>query len=181
MSHNSLQLLRCQVGPKPGIWAFPMMNDMGVPIGIRLRADNGSKWAEPGSHAGIFLPTTPPPDTVYIVEGPTDTASMLTMGLWALGRPSCSGGIPLIQGWLKRNRSVKRVVIVADTDQDKVTPEGAVYNPGIRGAKTLQEHLPVRSVIVTLPAKDPRDFLLAGGTVTMVTSMVNQLVWSNPQ
>lgn len=178
---HSLTLLGCTLTPKRNALAFPMFDDAENYIGIRIRTNDGQKFAEPGSRAGLFIPASVPDNTIYVVEGPTDTAAMLTIGLWAIGRPSCSGGIPLLQGWLKRNRSVRRVVILADVDQDKFTPDGQVFNPGIRGAKTLQEHLPVPSVIVTLPAKDPRDFLHAGGTATMVANIVNQLVWHQPK
>ncbi len=178
VSHLSLTLIECCPTCRANVWAFPMKSGDGNYVGLRLRSSDGNKWAEPGSHAGLFIPTSQPHATIFIVEGPTDTAAMLTMGLWALGRPSCSGGIPHIQQWLQRHRGVvKRVVIVADADLDKRSPDGRSFNPGITGAKTLQEHLYVPSVILTLPKKDPREFLKSGGTGEMITMLSNQLVW----
>lgn len=181
VSINSLELLYCTPTPRPGVWAFPMRDERGQYIGIRMRADNGAKWAEPGSKNGLFIPMSGPPDLIYIVEGPTDAAAMLTMGMWALGRPSCSACVDMTVRWFNNNRSVKRAVIVADVDFDKERPNGDHYNPGIDGAKTLQIHLPVPSVIVTIPAKDPREFLLQGGTRQVLDNIVSQLVWHRPK
>lgn len=176
---DALYQLNCCRSQSHSAWAFPMRDGRGAVTGIRLRYDNGDKRAVTGSRAGIFIPDAIQADTVYVGEGPTDVAALLTMGLFAIGRPSCSGGVTFIQDYLKRNRVVRRVVIVADVDQDREI-NGQVINPGITGAKTLQEHLPVPSVIVTLPCKDSREFLRRGGTKTMIESMVSSLVWRKP-
>jgi hypothetical protein len=40
--------------------------------------------------------------------------------------------------------------------------------------------LPVRAMVLTLPAKDPRAFLLAGGTGPLIAGMVRDLQWNQP-
>jgi hypothetical protein len=50
-------------------------------IGIRLRNDLGRKWAVTGSRQGLFLPGPHPGQTVLIVEGPTDAAAAVDLGV----------------------------------------------------------------------------------------------------
>lgn len=165
---NALESLECTRAPYLNTWAFPMRAGDNSYCGIRLRNDKGEKWAERGSHSGLFIPQCEPTGTVLITEGPTDTAAALTLGYYALGRPSCSGGVPHIQVALKRIQA-RRAVIVSDLD-----------DPGLRGAKTLQEHLPVPTAILALPAKDLRSAVGSGITREMVDCMISQLLWTAP-
>jgi hypothetical protein len=145
-----------------------MLAGYGNVIGIRLRAMDGSKWAVKGSRNGIFIPRSPASYRCYICEGPTDTASALTMGLYAIGRPSCSGGGPEALQFLGRSL-VREVAIIADNDE-----------PGLRGAKMLQIQLPIRSAILILPCKDIREMLNRGGGRDEVEELASNLVWSQP-
>lgn len=176
VSTHALVALQCIPSPYYKAFAFPMRSgDNGI-VGIRLRSMDGKKWAEPGSNAGLFIPQTPVPNTVFIVEGPTDSAALMSIGFFAIGRPSCSGGVDHLKEWFKRHPN-KRCVVVADVDLDKLRNDGSIDNPGIRGAKTLIEHLSVPTAMLTLPAKDSREFVVAGGTPALLNSILNQLVW----
>lgn len=166
LSLMSLDWMNCVRSPQAGVFAFPMCDGDGTAIGIRLRAESGKKWAYPGSRNGLFVPTCGPQPQCFVCEGPTDTAAMLTLGFYAIGRPSCSAGAQQLVDTVKRLH-IKRVVIVSDCDA-----------PGMRGAKDLQERLPVRSCIMLPPAKDIRKFVANGGTAPAVMAQVNQLVWS---
>jgi len=150
-------------------WAFPMFNGARECIGIRLRAESGRKWAVTGSRQGIFIPRSEPQATAFIVEGPTDAAAALTLGLFTLGRPSCSGCIPYTQVAINR-LGIKRAVIVADND-----------TPGIRGAKVMADELQVPCCHLLLPSKDLREFVRLGGTRELIDSLTEQLVWQQPQ
>ena len=150
------------------MFAFPMRSGDGGYIGIRLRSLSGDKWAERGSQNGLFIPQVDPYGPCYICEGPTDTAALLTMGLYAIGRPSCSAGVNMILEHFRRMR-IREAVIISDGDA-----------PGMRGAVTLTEHLKCRSCIVVPPCKDVRKFLQNGGTKELLESLVKQLIWSNP-
>jgi hypothetical protein len=176
----ALQQLGCQPAPYPKVWAFPMRDGNNSYTGIRLRHEDGKKWAETGSHQGLFLPQREPELEAVICEGPTDTAAALSIGLFAIGRPTCNGGIFDINTAVKRLK-IKQVTIIADCDKDKVRPTGQVWNPGISGAKGLADVLTVRSRIVTLPAKDMRDFVVSGGTIEHFVSIAKQLVWNKPK
>lgn len=168
-------------------WAFPMRNAANDIIGIRLRTDSGLKFCEPGSHNGLFIPqvesifgTAASPHTVFLPEGPTDTAAALTLGLYAIGRPSSNGGIYELVAAIKRRR-FKRAVIIADNDDDKKRPNSEHhFNPGFDGAKTLMEHLPVPSCVLPLPSKDIRKYVETGGTIELVEALISQAIWSKP-
>ncbi len=152
-------------------WGFPMMDGQYNMVGIRLRCSStGRKWAVTGSKSGIFYPLSDPPLRVVICEGPTDTAAAIACGMFAIGRASCSSGLHEILQFLRTNRVVQEVAIVADNDA-----------PGLKGARDLQERLRVRSVLVTLPCKDLRAFYKLGGGPDLLSSIVNNTGWFTPR
>lgn len=161
-------------------WAFPMRNSRNDVVGIRLRTDSGKKFAETGSHQGLFIPQCDShQDLMFTPEGPTNTAAALTLGLYAVGRPSSNSGVWELVDFIKR-RGVKRVVVIADTDEDKQRPNGDHYNPGFDGAASLMEQMPVMSCMIALPAKDVRKYVQSGGTGELVHALVKQAVWRRP-
>ena len=173
VSADSLTALECQANGNPRTWGFPMKDGYGNYIGIRLRNEWGKKWAVLGSQAGIFIPNVPFQNRMFIVEGPTDTAAAISYGLFAVGRPSCSGGVDHIQHLLQHHRLgkeiIRQVVIVSDND-----------GPGIRGAQDLQRWISVPSCILLLPTKDLREFITVGDKST-IDEMIEQLVWTQPK
>lgn len=176
VSPESLERLGCVKAPQHATWAFPMYDGKGYIIGIRLRHENGRKWCEPGSHNGLFIPNWKPDKHIAIVEGPTDCAAALTLGLYAIGRPSCNGGVNLINDFIHEHR-IQRATIVADVDGDRVI-NGTTVNPGIQGAINLGELLKIPTRCVTLPAKDVREFVTSGGTLAEFNAVSEQNVWS---
>ncbi len=146
-------------------WGFPMFDGKEDFAGIRLRSDVGEKWALRGSRQGIFLPDMVVPEETLVVEGPTDTAAAVSMGLHAIGRPSCTGGAREI-GTFCRRRGIKRVSVLADND-----------GPGIKGARTLCGQLGVRARVVVLPAKDLREWLCRGATRRAVEACLAAHGW----
>lgn len=165
--------------PMNNAWGFPMMDGGSHIVGVRLRNSRGEKWAITGSHSGIFYAAVSPPKTVYIVEGPTDTAAGLSCGMFTIGRPSCSGGGPQINHFLKLHPQVKEVVIIADNDEPKQR-NGGVFYPGREGAERLQKMLPIKSCIITLPCKDLRQFYANGCDASSLELMIRNTVWFNP-
>lgn len=168
VTRKSLEMLECVHAPYRNTWAWPMRDGNNGLIGIRLRNLDGKKWAERGSHQGLFIPQTEPQKTVYVCEGPTDTAALLSIGCYAIGRPSCCGGIPMLQQAVK-HFGIRRAVIVSDLD-----------DPGLRGAQTLSMHLPIPSAILVCPCKDARLAIQNGMDKAMVDAMTNQLMWRQP-
>ena len=177
VSRPSIINLGCCYAPSYKAWAFPMSDGNGNYIGVRLRNNNGDKWAVTGSRQGIFLPIVVG-DCVRIAmlpEGPTDTAACLTLGFFAIGRPTCNSGGEFIKQALKR-LGINRAVIVADNDNIKAN--GA--RPGLAGAIKLKKELGLPSVIWMPPSpiKDVREFLNKGGTKQMIENEIKNKVWS---
>lgn len=148
-------------------WAFPMLDGQGWPVGIRLRSEQGRKWAVRGSRQGLFCPLTVGPhgDTAVIVEGPTDAIAAFQMGFWAIGRPSCLGCHNEITQTLNRWR-IRRAIIIADNDR-----------PGITGASKLADELKVWKKIVRTPAKDIRAWRAAGATPDDIRAIIDAHKW----
>ncbi len=147
-------------------WAIPFRDGYNNFTGIQLRYPNGKKLCVEGSHLGCFIPQQEPDPVALIVEGASDTAAALTLGYFAIGRPSCSGGLPHIQAAVRRLR-VRRAVIVSDND-----------GPGMAGAKNLAQHLMIPSCVLALPCKDVRQYVQLGGTRELLDNMIEQAVWS---
>jgi len=167
VSVGSLRILGAAWAAEHKAWAFPMRDGARRVIGIRLRADGGRKWAVPGSRNGLFWPEGIPgerSDLIVICEGPTDTAALLSVELAAIGRPSCSGGIPLLKAALDRIGR-RDVAILSDADV-----------PGRLGAKRLAEeirHL-ARTVRIVEPleGKDAREWIAAGATQEVIEAVI---------
>lgn len=136
---------------------WPMRDELGRIVGIRLRALNGTrKWSISGSRSGLFLSRThrPEGDRLFVVEGATDLAAALDLGIPSIGRCSCRSGFHQIRGYLQRI-GVAKVTMVADND-----------GPGRSGAIALANDLAKRSieasVIVPPIGNDLRDSIRAG-------------------
>ena len=104
---------------------------------------------------------------LYVTEGESDLAALLTIGLTGVGRPSCSSCREAVAS-LVEARKPALTVIVADNDE-----------AGLKGALALQQALPL-SVVWTPPCKDLREFVAAGGTRQMVENAVRDLEPTTP-
>ena len=178
VAQHSIISLYCAYSFEYKAWAFPMRDGDNKIIGIRLRNSAGDKWAVTGSRQGIFIPLAGCPmpyGIAYLPEGPTDVAALLTMGLFAIGRPTCNSGNDFIKIALKR-LGIRRVVIIADNDEIKATGK----RPGLDGAVKLKKELNLPSVIWMPPSpiKDVRQFLIKGGTKEMIESELKNRVWT---
>lgn len=157
--------------------SFPMVDAMGRVIGIRLRTDQGRKFAVSGGRNGMFIPTGTADDGMLLIcEGPTSCAALLDLGFDAVGRPSCSGGGALLAAWLRKGQR-RDVVIVGDHDTKKVRGDGSTFYPGQEGADRLASELRAccKSVRVIVPPfnKDARDWLAAGATRAVVMAVIH--------
>lgn len=136
--------------------AAPMLSAVNGPtIGVRLRADDGRKWAVKGSHNGLFMPDSfTGSGPLYCPEGLTDTAALCGLGVDAIGRPSATGGRALVRAAAKMTG--RPVVVVADADA-----------PGRDGAAILVNELRTEGLAakVMMPppgCKDIREAVAAG-------------------
>lgn len=163
-------------------WLLPMRDGSNEIIGLHYRWDDGTKTAKTGSQNGLFIPQIEPQKTAYICEGASNTAALLTMSFYAIGRPSCNSGGEMLKVALKR-LGVRNIVIVADNDCLKSAPDGRTFRPGQDGARKLKKELGLMSVIFTTPnpIKDVRQLLNKVGIETaraMINSSVTQKIWT---
>jgi len=167
---HSLMDLGATWSPLHNAWAFPMRDAVGNMIGIRLRNYEGKKWAVSGSRSGLLYNVCHHGDaTAYICEGPTDTAAAITLGLFAIGKPSCNACNDMVLDLLRRLKP-KRTVIVSDVDS--VSVDGI----GFKEAKKLQSKIK-HSAIWIPQAKDIREFVNNGGTRQMIENDMKELIW----
>jgi hypothetical protein len=145
-------------------WAFPMCDGHGNAVGIRLRNDLG-KFAVRGSRQGLFLADGPAHETLFICEGPTDTAAAVDLGLFAAGRPNCCCGGAELRTYAQRH-GCRRVVVIADNDK-----------PGLDGARKVGGELRLPFAIYVPPAKDVREFVRLGGTRAMIENTLKETLW----
>ena len=151
---------------------FPMVNANGQYIGVRLRSHlDGSKWCVTGSHNGLFVTDQQLPDEqhIFVVEGGTNVAALLSIGLLSVGRPSNVGGREMLCEYLKPIK--RRVVIVKDNDTKPLAVEATT-----RGAWQLALNLIAlkKSVkIITLPVKDARDYVRAGAGIEAFMCLIH--------
>lgn len=173
VSAESLQWLGAVWSEERAAMAFPMYDatchNGSRPIGIRLRTQDGKKFAVTGSSSGIFYPyravfKISPFDRLYICEGPTDTAAALDMGCFAIGRAACRGGEGFVLSVLEQ-LCPDEVVIVTDND-----------GPGVTGAKDLLRHIQQPKLMLTPPGKDLRSFHQAGGSKIVLEDMLKNTI-----
>lgn len=168
----STPLERLGVGwaPEHKATSWPMRNGSGDIIGVRLRCPaTGSKWAVKGSKAGlVYYPGSiglGGVERLYIVEGPTDTAALLSLGMKVVGVPSAGCGSDLLVD-LSRRIMPSEIVIVADAD-----------GPGVYGAERIADALlimaPVRIITPGDGAKDARAWILGGVDRSVVDGVAN--------
>ncbi len=156
VSRSSLE--RLGAGVEGATLLFPMVDGKGTLLGARLRSAAGHRSLK-GSRNGLFAPRDlAQSERLYVAEGPTDTAALLTLRVAAIGRPCALGGADFVLDLVARSQPPE-VVVVADADA-----------PGRSGAVALATRLvlELRAVVrvVEPPAgcKDVRDWVRGGAT-----------------
>lgn len=158
VTYGSLRALG--IGWDGEAWTFPMRDASGRIIGARRRFIGGKKLSVAGGHEGCFYPPGVIGDQttcVYVCEGPTDCAALLSVGVAAIGRPSALGGVEILKTMLR----VKRLDVVIVADNDK--PDAKGNRVGMQGAERLANELVwigqrVVKVIAPLKGKDVREW-----------------------
>jgi hypothetical protein len=119
-------------------WTFPEQSGEGEIIGIQRRYVDESidKRAISGSKRGLSVPAAweEIPGPVFIPEGASDVAALISVGLCAIGRPSATGGIGHLARFL---RGVDRRIIVLGENDRKADGRW----PGKEGAETVARAL----------------------------------------
>lgn len=150
------------VGWNKGRFSFPECNGYGQVIGILDRWPDGSKKAVKGSKRGLIIPTDwrRRPGPILAVEGPSDAAAGVSIGLNAIGRPSNTGGADM----LAQLAGDREIVVMGENDR-RTTDDGVDEWPGRTGALRVARELAQklrRSIKWILPPagyKDLRAFV----------------------
>jgi len=100
-------------------------------------------------------------------EGPTDTATAVELGFFAVGRPNCCCGGAEIRVFARRH-GCSGAVVVSDNDK-----------PGLDGARKVGGELKLPFAVYLPPAKDLREFVRLGGTRVMIENTLKSTVWQN--
>ncbi|MAD79252.1 MAG: hypothetical protein CMJ50_00195 [Planctomycetaceae bacterium] len=140
-------------------FSFPMRSaDTDQVVGIRTRDPNsGQKRCVTGSMTSLFIPRSLfscSPMELLVVEGESDLAALLSVGLPGVGRPSCRGcEQDLIR--LTRRLRIRHVCLIADSD-----------DPGLKGAaaarKQLGGYVHIRIITPGQQGRDIRQIVAAG-------------------
>ena len=118
-------LRRLQVGYSSGrdrgrgAWSFPEKDATGQFIGINYRSRSGAKRRLKNARSGLTYAeewNTAGTLPILIVEGGSDTAAGLTMGLCVIGRPSNAAGAELLSELLKDERDAGEIVVLGEND-----------------------------------------------------------------
>lgn len=158
-------------------WSFPERDAGGRVAGIVRRYKDGRKkmlrWGTHGLYYSALWATMPGP--VYLPEGGSDTAALITLGVPAIGRPSCRGGVALLASMLGQRKD-RMIVVVGENDlhkerrgQVEACPKNCggcmICWPGLIGARDTARALSarinrkVRWAMPPLGTKDARDWL----------------------
>jgi hypothetical protein len=113
-------------------YLFPMWDGAGDLCGYSRRYRDGKKsWGR----NGLFLPVSDPGgDVVLIVEGASDVLAAAAMGIYALGRPSNTGGVEQLAMYLRMERRL--MVVIGENDEK---PSGQI--PGWTGMMMVRDQL----------------------------------------
>ena len=156
---RTMEALR--VGWNGATWTIPEYSAKGLTLGIGTRAPDGSKKFVLGGRRGlVFQPESIlAQGPMLIVEGPSDVAACLTMGLCVVGRPSNNGGAAILVDLLREYQGPLIVLGENDVKEDGRWPgkEGA---EAVRAAMCRRLH---RRIEIRYPldgAKDLRNWLL---------------------
>lgn len=150
VSLDSLKRLQVSWNAEEECWTFPERDGRTKIIGHLRRFRDGRKRTMNSSHRGIYIPSDWLTDAgpLYLPEGATDTAALLTLGLAAIGRPSATGGSDHLATFLAK--CDRDVIVVGDNDGGR----------GQRAAEQLAQRLAnawQRPVGWVLPPQEHKD------------------------
>lgn len=159
-------------------WAIAERNADGEIVGTAYRLPDGSKDFKKGGKRGLILPWpfdayagTGADDPVFVCEGASDTASMLGIGLQAVGIPSAGQCCE----WLATLLKGRHAVAVADADK-----AGARGADEIVGA-LVPDGASVRRILPPKGAKDAREAIIGGATAAEFLALAKAAKFERPE
>jgi hypothetical protein len=105
------------VGWDGAAWTFPETNHHGQIIGVNRRLLDGKKIMVVGSRRGLTFVEdwADAYGPIFVVEGGSDVAAGLTLGLCVIGRPSNTGGVEYLVRLL--GKYDRKVILLAERDE----------------------------------------------------------------
>lgn len=99
-------------------WSFPERDVLWRPVGIKRRYPGGAQKHMPGAAPGLYMAREwwIAPGPVFLPEGGSDVAALLTMGLCAVGRSSNTGSVERLIGLLSDCKH-KPIVVIGENDR----------------------------------------------------------------
>jgi hypothetical protein len=137
---------------------FPTTRLDGRITGLQIRRVDGRKHAVSGSATsqGLFVPSELDPQRgLFLSEGASDCASLLSLGLQAAGRPSVSTDYDLVRRFVV-SRQFQHIAVVGDND-----PHGRGQAAAAELANYLR-HFCQRAYLLIPPVKDIRLWVAQG-------------------
>lgn len=161
-------------------WTFPERDATGRVIGINCRSATGEKKRRLGSKSGLtfdpqtWMESTIEAEFLFLVEGPSDTAALMSLDLSVVGRPSNTGGVELLAELLCSVPTDRVIVVVGENDRkphESLSPTVQAWHkptcdgcsacwPGKFGAITTATKLAElleRQIVWALPPEDVKD------------------------
>jgi hypothetical protein len=158
---GSLEALGVGYDEEERAWTFPERDAGGAVIGLTRRYADGKKLAWPGGHRGLTFAGdwVPPQGPLFLVEGGSCAAALISMGLSAVGRPSNTGGVGHLADLLARESC--EVVVVGEHDRKRPGGPWPGRDGAVKTATELAETLGcvVRWALPPDGAKDSREWL----------------------
>ncbi len=126
-----------RVGWDGEAFTIPCYNGFGEMNGIMRRFPDKHKVWVARSRNGLFIPKLKSwRGNLFICEGWTDAAAMVSTGFRAIGRANCQTGLDYIKDLLARHKDIRQVIVVGDNNPDNVHG-----NVGKDGALVLAKQL----------------------------------------
>ena len=100
-------------------WTIPERDSTGKVIGVSTRLANGSKRFVPGGKRGLIYADNWRDGTgpILLVEGASDTATLVSMELSVIGRPNNTAGVDLLAELLREIPDEREIIVVGDNDR----------------------------------------------------------------
>jgi hypothetical protein len=114
----ALDLLKVGWIERDKCWSFPELNHRGLIVGCNRRFTNGKKFSIVGATRGLYFADDwrDYEGPVFVVEGGSDTAAGLTMGLCVVGRPSNTGGVDYLHKLLRPVAANRKIIFIGERD-----------------------------------------------------------------
>jgi len=120
------------IGWHGGTWATPEKNAAAEVVGISRRRPDGKKFMVAGSSRGLYFTAgwANGSGPICIVEGVSDAAALLNLGISVVGRSAASPGTSELDELAKLLEHTEEIIVVGENDQK---PDGTW--PGRDGAE----------------------------------------------